>query len=82
MGSVHREQRAAWREKNLRLNQGVELALGMKVKNSDGFYGEVVEIIPGFDMEDHGFITLRTDDGTEEHHVYWNWQRELRILES
>lgn len=79
---VQKNQRAAWREKNSRLNQGVELVIGMKVKNAWGFHGTVVEIVPGFDVEDHGFITLRADDGTEEHHAYWNWQPELGILES
>ena len=79
---VQPKDRSAWWDKNLRLNQDITLAVGMLVRDAYGLSGQVIEVIPGFDLEDHGTITVRTETGYEEHYSHWGWKRCLRILEN
>lgn len=79
---VQPQDRQSWWDKNLQMNQDVDLAIGMFVRDADGLNGQVIGISRGLDIEDHGMITIRTHTGYEEHYSHWGWQKWLRITEN
>lgn len=43
--------------------------------------GRVTKVIPGYGIEDHGFIHIKLDNGKEEHFVYLNWEKNLKVID-
>jgi hypothetical protein len=83
---MNRHDRQAWQEKTARLNEGVELKLGMRVRSTDGDEGIVVKIVEG-DEDFHGAVYVWQCDRLEygadncEHYCHSNWKDFLRIIE-
>jgi hypothetical protein len=84
-----------WFDKNERLNANYTIQIGDRLYvNGSNDVWIVVEIIEGYNIEDHGSILLRkeqivpsnyiplgeVDNNTYLHPVYFGWQRWARII--
>jgi hypothetical protein len=86
---MKKDELIKWQDKNERLNKDFDLKLGVKLIDSRGYRGVVVQLEPPTNetVEDHGTIYVwqidRVGYGDDncEHYTYSYWQRNLRVID-
>ena len=84
---MNKIDKVAWQAKTKKLNANKELTVGNIVVDIDDNRGIVVKINPGNSIENHGCVYVRDEhvnrfENEYEHYVFFNWETNLRILES
>lgn len=86
---MNNKEKIQWMNKNKRLNESINLFIGMEVKDVNGHKGIIVKIEKfegDLNEENHGTIYVwqsdRTNYGSDncEHYCLNNWKNLLRVL--
>lgn len=80
---MRRDELERWMEKNLRDNSDRILKAGDIVKDRYGVISTVVEVYPPHgrpSVRNHGSIKVKTASGSENHYVWFGWEKNLRIV--